>query len=84
MKGDSHHLRSSEGIKHGVQTHPFRFGLLRRAAQKRLQVLDIHLLTQLGVFDGLESVGTGLVALLLLGALLFYLFRVLAASLFFF
>ena len=55
---------------------------MRRTAQKCLQVFDVHLLAELGVFDGLKGVGAGLVTLLLLGALLFYLFSVLAASLF--
>jgi hypothetical protein len=51
------------------------------AAKKGLQVFDIHLLSKFGVSDGLKCIGSCLVALLLLGALLLDLVAVLGTRL---
>lgn len=54
------------------------------ATKKSLKVFYVHLLTELGVADSFEGIGTCFVPLLLLGPLLLHLLAVLRARLLFF
>jgi hypothetical protein len=80
-----HHRRKYKGVEHIVQFQSFWLvGLLGRTAQQGLQGLLINFFSQLCIFDGLEGIGSCLIALSLFGSLLFNLFSIFGSCFFLF